>query len=76
MNRGGLRKEAFVQFSGYLNRKMVSLLKECDYYIVDIPLDGEAPQGKRIITPIKIGKRGLTFHEKLPWRRPRTSSAV
>ena len=44
MNRGGLRKEAFVQFSGYLNRKMVSLLKECDYYIVDIPLDGEAPK--------------------------------
>lgn len=44
MNSGSLRIERPVQYSGGLNYNRIPLLKEGQYYVIDIPLDGEAPK--------------------------------
>ena len=42
--KGKLRRESFIQTAGYANLNKVNKLKESDYFIQDIPLDGEAPK--------------------------------
>ena len=39
-----LRKEKSVQFSGNINLNVIPNLKERHYYVVNIPLDGDAPK--------------------------------
>lgn len=39
-----MRKENYVQYSGYANLNKIPYLKELHYYIEDIPLDGDAPK--------------------------------
>ncbi len=39
-----LRKESSAQFSGNLPLSKIPILKERNYHIVDVPLDGEAPK--------------------------------
>ena len=39
-----LRKESSIQYSGTINARNISLLKNPNYYTIDVPLDGDAPK--------------------------------
>lgn len=54
-----LREESSVQNSGYINLQLFPHLKKQNYYIVDIPLDGDAP--KQYI-------KSYFYHKKGAWK--------
>jgi hypothetical protein len=39
-----IRKEKYNQFSGYINYSQIEVLKNKNFLIIDMPLDGEAPK--------------------------------
>lgn len=39
-----LRKEDFIQYSGLINIQSIPHLKNRSYYVIDVPLDGDAPK--------------------------------